>query len=450
MAITINQYPTSPNMANNNLLFAVSSTEYTSSQYQYIANLFYSGSLTVLQTIKQQPNPSGYGVFDLGQIIANYVDSDNNWKAAPFATASNAGKRFQVRFGEEYATSVSGAALQYSGLGYPGNPAVTASSYYYIANGLVDPNDKVNWNFPSASYFTASAVSTTTTFAKQHALTNAPTTQNIQDGEYSTVSFINGNFTDSTSSAQDIYVVDVRVYDAAGSEIDQFDLNNTISNGGGPRANTSTLWSAVAASQTAGTQLLTVGVGPQNLADDGNPLPTDWAYYTVTAYGQLSASTVNTSGSYASLRYNKQGAKCGYDGVRFTWKNEFGVWDYFTFTLEDSESTTIERQGYTQTFVDYSTTSPTVPYNKERRGAKQFFNKLTSNQKANSDWLTQAEADWLKELFFSTTVFYQDGTDFFPIVITSSTLIEKKNPRTQKLFQYEIEFQPSNQPNARL
>jgi hypothetical protein len=450
MAITINQYPTSPNMANNNLLFAVSSSEYTSSQFQYIGNLSYSGSSTVLQTIKQQPNPSGYGVFDFGQIISNYLDSDNNWKASPFSTASEAGKRFQVRFGEEYATSVSGTAIQYSGLGYPGNPAVTASAYYYIANGLVEPYDKVNWNFPSASYYTASAVSTTTTFSKQHALTNAPTTLSIQDGEYATVSFINGNFNGSTTAAQDIYIVTVDVYDSSNNLLDSYDLANLVGNGGGPRANGTQVWSNVAANQTAGTQLLTVGIGPQNLSDDGNTFGSSWSYYIVNAYGQQSAGVLNPSGSYATIRYNKQGARCGYDGVRFAWKNEFGVWDYFTFTLADGENTSIERQEYTQTFVDYSTPTPTVSYNKERRGAKQFFNKLTNNRTANSDWLTQAEADWLKELFFSTTVFQQDGTDFFPIVITSATLTEKKNPRTQKLFQYQIEFQPANQPNARL
>lgn len=450
MAIKISQFPTSPNMANNTLLFAVTSSQVASPQFQYIANLSYSGSSDVLQTIKQQPNPSGYGVFDLGQIIANYVDSDNNWKAAPFSTASEAGKRFQVRFGEEYASSISGAAITYTGYGPSGNPAVTASQYYYIANGLVDPYDKVNWNFPSASYYTASAVSTTTTFSLQHALTNAPYTQSIQDGEYATISLINGNFTNSTSSAQDIYLVDVRVYDSAGSEIDQFDLNNIISNGGGPRTALTQVWSNVAANQTAGTQLITVGIGPQNLADDGNTLPTDWAYYTVQALGQQASNTVNPSGSYASFRFNKEGAQCGYDGVRFAWKNEFGVWDYYTFTLENSKSTSIERESYTQTFVDYATPNETVSYNRERRGIKQFYNKLTQTQTANSNWLSQDEADWLKELFYSTNVYQQIGNDFFPIAITSAELVEKTNPRTQKTFQYLIEFQPANQPNARL
>jgi hypothetical protein len=450
MAITIRQSPTQPNMANNNLVYAVTSNSSSAPQFQFVVDLTLDGSNTVLQRIKQQPNPNNTGVFDMGSIITNYLDSDNNWKAAPFSTASQAAKRFDVKFGEQYGTSASSSVILYTGVGaVSGSPAVTASAYLYTINGLVDPNDKVDWNFPSASYFTASAVSTTTTFSKQHALTNAPLTQNIQDGEYATISLINGNFTDSTSSAQDIYLIDVTVYDATGSEIDQYDLANITSNGGGPRLNIGTLWSAIATSQTAGTQLITVGVGPQNLADDGNTLPSDWAYYTVNAYGQKAASTINDSGSYASLRYEKQGPQCGYDGVRFTWKNEFGVWDYYTFTLQTDKSFGIERANYEQTFVPYSSDYP-VPYSKERRGVVNYYNKPIQTQVANSNWLTQTEADWLRELFFSANVFYQDGTDFYPAVITSVDLTERTNPRTQRNFQYAIQFQVANQINPRI
>ena len=451
MPITINQFPTTPNMANNTLLFTVSSNSSSASQFQYICALSLSGSATTLQTIKQQPNPFSYGVFDVGQIISNYVDSDNNWKAGVFSTASEAGKRFQVKFGEEYATSISGTAIQYTGVGTNvGLPAVTASAYTYILNGLVEPNDKINWNWPSGSYYDDVTPSTHSIYSFQNALTNAPLTQSIQDGEYATISLINGNFTDSTSSAQDIFAVSVVVYNSASVEVDSFDLTNITSNGGGPRTNIGTLWSAIATSQTAGTQLLTVGIGPQNLSDDGNTLQTDWAYYTVNAYGQKAASTINNSGSYASLRYEKQGPQCGYDGVRFAWKNEFGVWDYYTFTLQSDAAFNIERQEYEQEFVNYSTTTATVPYDRERRGATQFYNALTQNQIANSNWLTQDEADWLKELFFSANVFQQIGTNFFPIVISSANLIEKTNPRTQATFQYQIEFKPANQLRPRI
>ena len=450
MAITIQQDPTTPNMANNQLVYAVTSTQNSQPQFQFVCDILYDGSSTVLQRIKQQPNPNGIAVIDIGPIIDNYLGSDNVWTAAPFATSSAVAKRFDVKFGEQYGTSTSSSVSLFTGVGTNlGQPAVTASAYSYFVNGLVDPYDKVDWNWPSGSYYTTTTVSTAGTFSYNHALTNAPLTQSIQDGEYATISFINGNFTNSTASAQDIYLVDVRVYDDAGNEIDQFDLNNTTSNGGGPRVNISTLWSGVAASQTAGTQLITVGVGPQNLDDSGNTLPTDWAYYTATAYGQLSASTVNPSGSYGSLKFIKQGAKCGYDGVRFAWKNEFGVWDYYTFTLQNDKAFTVERAQYTQTFLPYSSVDP-VPYSKERRGAINYYNKLTQTQTANSDWLTQADADWLKELFFSANVFQQVGTDLFPIVITSANMVEKTNPRTQRNFQYQIEFQPANQNNPRI
>jgi glycosyltransferase involved in cell wall biosynthesis len=68
----------------------------------------------------------------------------------------------------------------------------------------------------------------------------------------------------------------------------------------------------------------------------------------------------------------------------------------------------------------------------------------------NSNWLSQDEADWLEELFFSTNVFQQIGTEFFPIAIGSAELIERTYPRTQTTFQYVVEFQPANQPNPRL
>jgi hypothetical protein len=450
MAITIQQAPSSPNMANNNLVYAVTSNTSSAAQYQFVCDILYSGSNTVLQRIKQQPNLNGVGVFDIGQIITNYIESDNNWTTAAFSTSSLVSKRFQVKFGEQYGSSPSSSVILYTGVGTAtGVPAVTSSAYQYYINGLVDPNDKVNWNWPSGSYYTASAVSTTAVFNVQHGLSNAPYTQSIQDGEYATLSLINGNFTNSTSSAQDIYTVDVTVYDITGSEIDQYDLSNLVANGGGPRANGTQVWSNVAGAQTSATQLITVGIGPQNLADGGNLLPSDWAYYTVNAYGQQSAGVVNTSGSYAQYKFVKQGAQCGYDGVRFAWKNEFGVWDYYTFTLQNDKAYNVERQNYEQSFVPFNSNTP-VPYSKERRGTTNFYNKLTQIETANSNWLTQNEADWLKELFFSANVFQQVGSEFYPVIITSANVVEKTNPRTQKVFQYQIEFQPANQKNPRI
>jgi len=88
-------------------------------------------------------------------------------------------------------------------------------------------------------------------------------------------------------------------------------------------------------------------------------------------------------------------------------------------------------------------------YNKQRRGVKQLVNKVNRIQTANSDWLTQADADWLRELFFSTNVYIQEGSEFLPVVITDATLNEKTNPRTQKVFQYAINFELANNKRNR-
>lgn len=449
MAILIQQSPTTPNMANNTLVFSVTSSQVTQSQFQFVADLTYSGSNTVLQRVKQQANPNARAVFDFGSIITNYLSEDEVWKTAKFATASNSAKRFNVRFGEQYGTSVSSSVTLYTGnANITGSPAVSASNYIYIANGLVDPNDKVNWNFASQSYFqavTTPTASLTTRF--EHALTYAPITKSVQSTEYETISVFNGNFDDSSTLAQDVYVLQVLQY--SGSTLISSSLTyNTVGNGGGPRTAISNVWSGVYNSQTSGTQLLYVGVGPLNLSSAGTPISASATSYVVRGVMQSAASTANTSSWFFNRTYNIEGPSCGYDGVRFAWKNQFGVWDYYTFTLNTDKAFTIERSTYEQSFVPFGDNTP-ITYNKQRRGTVNYYNQPTQTQVANSDWLDQDTADWLKELFFSANVFYQDGNDFYPVVITSADVTEKTNPRNP-LFQYTIQFQVANQINPRV
>jgi hypothetical protein len=451
MAITYRQYPTSPNMANNNLVYEVTSDKSQQPQYQFVMDIYTSGSANFIQRIKQQPNPSLKGVFDIGQIIVQYLDDDLPFTTAGFTTSSFTMGGFEVRMGEEYGTSTSSSVLLYNGIApVTGSPAKIADRYYWNTNGLVDYPNAINFNFDSGSYLTMESASAVVTFDYQHALTNGPTTQNINDGEYLTTALFNGNFMDPTSDivAQDIFYVQVQWYNSAGAQIQNDDFYNIESNGGAPRVNVNDLWSTVAGDQTAGSRLLHIGLGPQNLTDFGITPPA-WAYYIVTITAQGDDGQENNDGVWATLRFNKLTGNCAYNGVRFAWKNEFGVWDYYTFGLQSDSATGIERQAYEQTFVDFSTSTNGIPYDKQRRGQSQFYNALTTRKTANSDWLSQAEADWLKELFFSPNVYIQNGLVFEPVVIGSTELVEKTNPRTQKNFQYRIEFQPANQPRPR-
>jgi len=187
----------------------------------------------------------------------------------------------------------------------------------------------------------------------------------------------------------------------------------------------------------------------------------------------------------------------GFKRRQFGWINEYGVYDYFTFTLAESITDDIERKDYKQTFVDFSTTTNTVDFDQSRRGDTQYYNKPTQKYRVESDWLDQEDADYVRELFFSTNVVLldkvwqlgfsganedynfqneapnQDGAfssfknqDYpyqtsagniadiqineKPVIITNATITEKTNPRSQKLFRYSVEYQFANDLKPRV
>lgn len=455
MAITINQNPTSPNLSNGNLVFAVNSTQIAQPQFQYVCDVLYSPGGALIQRIKQQPNPTGYGVFDLSMIITSTLGpTDKVWTITAAEGNSERGSldSYEVKFGEEYGTSVSSSVILYNGRGGAGSPSVSGSVRYNMLDGTLNPNDKVNWNWASGSKLDEHNINDDT-FNFQYGLTDFPATQSIRSTDYHTLSLLNGNLQpiDSPTVAQDVYVMEVVEYNSAGAALASASYyNNETDGNGGPRNNAAQVWADVYASQNADTRLIHFPAGPQNFAGAGNTLNANTAYYVCTFYEQATDGFRNDNGIWGTYRFNLTTRNCGYDGVRFAWKNKYGVWDYYTMGLAETSNSSIERKNYKQTFVNFSSTSASVPYDKTRRGENNYMNKIVRNKTAESDWLTQTYADLLTELFYSTNVYIQDGTQMLPVVIKNASIEEKTNPRTQKLFKYTVEYALANDIQARL
>jgi hypothetical protein len=468
MSIVIQQYPGQLNLANSDMLWEVTSISSSQPQYQYICALK-DGCGNTLTTIKQQPNPSFKGVFNLGRIVKQYLNYDtgmfNMGADGLFYKETNVAKYFKVAFGEEFGTSTTSSLSVYNGIttATTGSPAQTGSiAYYYLINGVLDPNSGA-WNWNTSSYYSPQLTPSTASFTKNVALTDASRSQSARPTDYLTISYINGALNGSTSSAQDIYALDLNVYYTGALAYTQSLFNTSVTNVtyyGGPRTSTAQLWSDVATvqtcsinsgSQSSGSFLLYSGIGPQNITNNGNfDFSTqNWDYYTVTLRPQRSANTVNTSASWDQFTITKQDPNCGYEGVRFAWINDYGVRDWFNFTLQKDKNTTLEKGVYKQTFVPYNTTTNDVPYNRERRGNNAYYTNINENFAANSDWLTQAEADWLAGLFYSPNVYIQDGFNMIPVIITDSAFVSKTNPRTQKNFQYQINYTLANPKRSR-
>ena len=426
MAITLQQQPTTPNGAFADLLYVATSTNQNQPQFQFVAKVSVTGSTDII-TLKQQPNPSGKAVFNMGSIITTL-----------------AGKTIVTTFGEEYGTSTSSSVSIVN--------TITGSPLYIIPK-VVEP-DSGYWNFQSSSYYQAVYTSDGgVTYSYQHTLSDSPVTKSIRDNEYETISLINGNFANTISAsfyAQDIFEVQIKVYNSSSALIQSQSFYNSVSNGGGPSTTpNSQYWSNAYSDQTDKTRLLTIGVGPQNIDDWTTPLSSSWSYYTVKVLGQADDGFENDNGIFAFRRYEKQTPECGYVGTRFAFINEFGVWDYYTFPFADTITDSMNRSEYTQTFVDYSTTSNGVTYNESRRGARVFNQDYTQNRVAESDFLTQSEVDWLRQLVESPEVFIQSNTKFLPVVITDSNFTFKTNPRTQKLYRLTLSYKMANQKRSR-
>jgi len=467
--INITQYPGQLNLANSDLIWEITSALTGSPQYQFVCAL-QDGCGNVLTTIKQQPNPSGKGVFNLGRIVKQYLDYDyttltiDQAYTTPFNKNSQTAKFFKVAFGEEYGATLSSSVTPYSGVGTnTGSAAYTGSTnYYYWINGTLDP-DYGSWNWNTSSFYSPEPTPNTGTFSKNVALTDAPRTQYIQSTDYASISVLNGNLTGGTTTAQDIAWAEYTVY-TNGTASNNFYENvniappNTIYSGG-PRVNSITqAWSDVASvqtcanqsgSQTSGSLLIHIGVGPKNLAFP--EFTGSWDYYTVKLHPQSTGSYpgFNLNATWDTFTFIRQDAYCGYPGVRFAFINNYGVWDYFNFTLQNNKTTTLEKGTYKKNFVNYSTNGNSVDYNRLRRGTDTFYTNINENYQISSDWLTQEQADWLETLFYSPSVMVQDGDTWNPIVINDSTFVSKSNPRTQKNFQYIINYTLSNNKRSR-
>ena len=439
MAITIRQEPTTPNQVNADLLYLLSSTNSNQPQFQFVMEV---SDGTDTYTFKQQPNPNDRAVFDLGGVAPDFLAFDTPWKTPFVKTSTNTAKEISTVFYEEYGTSTTSSVARYNGI---------SGSGVYLLDGVVERNSSDDWNFASASFYTSSVANADDTFSLQHALTNGPVTQSIREDEYATLSFINGNFDASSTNAQDIYYIQVTWYNEAGTQLQNNDWHNvdSASIDGGPRTATTDLWADVYNSQTNGTRLIHIASGVKNFEDGGMSIPSGWSYYEIKVTGQADDGLEDGDAIYAQRRYTKSEGECGYSGTRFAFLNELGGYDYYSFDLADTKQDNITRESFEQSFINYNTGGSSVPYNKSRRGDKIYSISYQETRGAESDYLTQEQADWLRELIESPNVFVQEGTDFLPIIITNSQYQYKTNPRSQKMYTLSIQYKMSNQRRSR-
>ena len=444
------------------IIFAVSENTIVAEKFKvkFVAEVHVSNKAINLSnaddyigTFKTTPNNEGVGIFDLRPILETFVSPDYEPNATTFPASistykgdaaidamfpihlidkysvnDNAVRNFAIQFSVEYAETADGNMVTggnensdsytfFNGvLQYDDVLRLEKGNYGYNLDNVLNPRHFFLYNLPA------------------NFLSNAPTTQYARDTDYGTFALLNFLPTPD-DRVLNVYVVG---YNAAGSIVLSQSLSNNDADGGSQAFKSYTY-----------SYLQYVGVFPANLRVtpvwDTEFAAGNIAYYTVQARSDL--GIVSKTYTINIICPNER----GYEGIRLTWLNQWGTWDYYTFNMKSTRSITTKRIPYQQQGGTWN--ESTFKISGYKGGKKNFRVNSTEKIKINTDFVTEDEGVWFEELINSNDVYILNGfsTDSSysitnkyvePVTLTTSNYV-KKTIANDKLMQYTFEIEKS-------
>jgi hypothetical protein len=180
-----------------------------------------------------------------------------------------------------------------------------------------------------------------------------------------------------------------------------------------------------------------VGVGPNNLKNIGI-MVAGYNYYKV------SLGTASSRYCYGSAVYNIVDNCSPWTNIRIAFLNKLGGFDYMNFNYKSKNTIQTEKTMFKRQL------SP--GYSVGQREDTVLSTKSYDLWTASTEWITEAEGTWLKELIQSPEAYIVDDTNNTTIpIIVSDTSYEVKSQLLEKLFcftlNYKMAFQTSTQGN---
>ena len=407
---------------------------------------------TVIGTFKTTPNNTGAGMFDLRPVLESFVSPDNlaalgsSYKTdATTATVThplhlvdkysmndNVLRYLRIRFTIEGSATASGTVAQVG--------AVADSTQYTLINGYLKYTDVIDifngeFGYITTGFYFNDVGSTLPLKTPSSYLTNAPLVQYAKDTDYGTVSFISTD--NGTNNILDKFTI--TYYDSSGVAVGTADdIDNIDANGG-----------FTTFTNDSKKQLMHLGCYPANLRN----WSTNFAavlgtvdYYTVAGFNAAGRRITEVLNIYLLCPNLK-----GYESVRLTWLNQWGVWDYYTFTMKSTKTISTKGSTYEQLAGNWNE-SKYLPSG-YRGGKKAFRVNATEKIKMNTDFVNEAESEWFEELINSPEVYILEGfrvdqnfsmlNQYVVPVRLSTSSHTKKTVANDKLIQYTFEVEKS-------
>jgi hypothetical protein len=468
MAVTILQQPNAYELAVGLNIWTLTGISSTANRYALrVWRQVTSSTVEIVATYKQAPNPAGNGIFDVSQILQSYLggmedSSVEIQEILPYGlNEAYRSMRYYVQYGEQ------------TGDAEP-EWRPTASDVKTVFDGY-KPFYELNWVdwdryiVTMDEYLCEGAGESTYSscpVAEGQFLQSFPQTRDYTDvsgipernvslDTWMTVSY--ADFHENSWTSLDNF--NKRPW---GMKIEFFNASNTLYDTRYwsfqyPNCFTDTPWT-----WTPWALMRAIGVGPMNLKRTlgGFAVPmwpaTDPDHYRVTLFtkncnlGTDCTDVVDLAESEGCVWYQasfNMVENCSpFEPIQFSFLNEFGATDYYTFTKRNTYTEQTQRNNWFRDAGSWS--SGAFLIRDTERGTKTFNSTVTGSMLVSTDWIGNEEAAWLEKLYTSPfTQAYIDGR-WLAVNITSNTYEQKTVARNNKMFRYELTFDFS-QPQQR-
>jgi hypothetical protein len=407
MALTITNQPVVLSSANDDLVYTcLESSLYSQTNFKYICDI-YIGGVRVAQ-LKAFPNPvSHYGVFNIGNVVRNYVSSILTY--LPFTAGIRVDKFLshttfvECKFGYEYGTNVA----QYLNINTTTN---------YFSNSYNKRKTSSILSNPILSY------------KKDNFATNMPAKIDVY-------------LTTTSNAPLLIPFYNGVVYPSSPQNI-VFKVNRYKKDG------TYTLSSAITSTGSAiDYTMIQLNLSPASLnaALASTFIDENTLYYNVVA-------AINSASGYFDVTSSNFYPYCEnkYEVFTLVWLNQYGGYDSYQFSKKSKRSYASEKKTFER--IPYSINSSTGAMTYFSQGIMNestivYDSKFKESMSFNTNILDEITYEWLAELILSPSVFVVIDSAFIPVVVKETNYDFKKRVN-DKVYNLAINVELNQQMNT--
>jgi hypothetical protein len=361
----------------NKMLFKVSGSLIAQPNYRYVCDVKNPAGTTLARLKCDKLPTTNFGFFDVQKVVETLVaPTAPTLTQTGFVDHSGFYSGYRLDFTQEYGNTpaVTGATTTVSGvMAFAGN-----LEQLELADWSLSPYFRIGSSFNSVRPLTT------------------PTAFTVYQGGSNFLA-INGTKY-STVSANDTWLVSARV--AYKSVNYDFAVSPSLSG-------------------TTDFNIQRFACGPANLSGSIPALSgaVEGDSYTVQFLANAGLGSVQTTFTFGPCQR--------FDSIPVHFVNKYGGIDSYTFTMKNRKRANIQREVFGYNSDVYATTT----YNKVWAGSFDFVYAL------NSDWLTDAESEWLIEMVRSGYVWLELGGQLVEAVVNANQyqFVTRRNDRLTQL-----------------